>query len=569
MGKVAKTNINYAHQIASERGGKCLSTEYVNSQTKLNWECAEGHVWSANYNNIQQGTWCPDCSGRRRQTIGDAIQIAQEKSGKCLSKQMKNSNSRLEWMCKHGHIWKTSFDKIKNKGTWCPTCAGKTKYTIEVMQQWAEERNGKCISKRYNNVDSKLKWKCSEGHIWGATPNTIQQGHWCQKCSGNESLTIKEMKKIASERGGKCLSTEYVNNHTKLEWQCVEGHKWKAVPSSIKRGQWCPECNNFLGEQICRTTFEQLFKSKFDKNKPSWLLNSRGNRMELDGFSSKLKIAFEYNGIQHYQISHYTDTKEKLKLRINDDEDKKKQCTKEGIKLFVFDFNDDLLQLPKLIRQKSKQFGLGCRDIDFNVSIDLSKVYHGTFYIQYYKELAKSRSGRCLSKVYLGWDKKLKWKCSEGHIWEAIPNSVNGGSWCSKCSGNEVLTIEEMHKIASIRGGKCISTKYVNNQTKLKWQCANGHVWEAIPSTIKNRGSWCKKCSDKKTAEKRKLSIEQMHQVAHERGGQCLSTEYVNARTKLKWQCADGHVWDAKPYHVKNGSWCKICSSKRGATKRR
>jgi len=46
-----------------------------------------------------------------------------------------------------------------------------------------------------------------------------------------EKLTIKEMQEIAESRGGKCLSKEYVNNYTKLKWQCDEGHTWKATPN--------------------------------------------------------------------------------------------------------------------------------------------------------------------------------------------------------------------------------------------------------------------------------------------------------------------------------------------------
>jgi len=45
-----------------KRGGKCLSDTYVNNQTKLLLECAEGHQWEAAPNSIKNGSWCPHCA---------------------------------------------------------------------------------------------------------------------------------------------------------------------------------------------------------------------------------------------------------------------------------------------------------------------------------------------------------------------------------------------------------------------------------------------------------------------------------------------------------------------------
>jgi hypothetical protein len=50
------------------------------------------------------------------------------------------------------------------------------------------------------------------------------------------------MQEIATKKGGKCISDEYVNSSTKLRWECGRGHIWDAAPSDIKRGKWCPEC---------------------------------------------------------------------------------------------------------------------------------------------------------------------------------------------------------------------------------------------------------------------------------------------------------------------------------------
>nr|KGD05725.1 hypothetical protein DO63_1671 [Burkholderia pseudomallei] len=40
-----------------------------------------------------------------------------------------------------------------------------------------------------------------------------------------------------------------------------------------------------------------------------------------------------------------------------------------------------------------------------------------------------------------------------------------------------------------------------------------------------------------------------------------MSDEYVNARSRLTWQCHRGHVWQANFDNVKNkGKWCPNCA---------
>jgi type VI secretion system secreted protein VgrG len=57
-----------------------------------------------------------------------------------------------------------------------------------------------------------------------------------------------------------------------------------------------------------------------------------------------------------------------------------------------------------------------------------------------------------------------------------------------------------------------------------------------------------------------RLSIDQMHEVARQRGGRCLSEHYVNSVTKLHWECHRGHQWHARPGAVTKGHWCAACA---------
>ena len=323
-GGSARLNIEEMKNLAKQRGGRCLSKTYINNNTKLQWKCNQGHVWEATPNSIKSGTWCPECSVKRRAeaqkgNLTDMNKLAKKKGGKCLSKVYVDAHNKLLWRCSKGHQWKATPNDIQ-QGTWCPFCSGR-RTTIKDMKRIAKERGGICLSDSYVNIKTKLLWQCDKGHQWKATPGTIKSGSWCPYCSGNIRLTIKEMQDLAESRGGICLSKRYISTGTKLLWECSESHQWKATPDKIKRGSWCPECSTGLGERICREFFEQLFHRSFPKSYPKWLVNSVGNRMELDGYCESLKIAFEHQGEQHYSCdTQFIKTKEKLKKRQKDNQ---------------------------------------------------------------------------------------------------------------------------------------------------------------------------------------------------------------------------------------------------------
>lgn len=257
------------------------------------------------------------------------------------------------------------------------------KYTIRDMQQWASYKGGKCLSKEYWNVHTKLTWMCASGHTWDAIPNRIRDGQWCPVCNGKQKGTIEQMQAVAAGRGGKCISKTYINANTRLEWECIKGHTWKSTAGCIKYGQWCPHCY--------------------------------GN--------------------------------------------------------------------AKLTIEKMQQ-------------------------------IAKERGGKCISKKYINKDTHLKWQCAEGHTWRSTPGSImKAKSWCPVCAKTKmtkgVHSTEEMDRVAKERKGKLLSKKYVNVDTPLKWQCARGHVWKASPYNVVRKGSWCGKCRgmDRRTKYKYMVKI--------------------------------------------------------------
>jgi hypothetical protein len=358
--------------LASERGGRCISTFYVNSVTPLWWQCGAGHKWKAVPASIRKGSWCPACAGVKRGTIQEMREIAESRGGSCISEGYVNTATKLCWRCREGHEWNAAPLHIKG-GHWCPLCARVARLTLQEMNSIAARKSGQCLSAEYLGSAKPLRWRCAVGHGWNARPASVKSGSWCPYCARNRELEFEQLRQIARERGGRCLSTEYKNSHTPLLWECRQRHRWSARPANIKggtrkKGSWCLECYNT----------RRVFRPKQN--------------------------------------------------------------------------------------------------------------------IQAMRELARSRGGQCASSEYFGSKSKLIWQCAYGHEWEARPVSVLHGTWCPMCAHNQRLQLDELQKIASSRGGDCLSRTYVNERTALAWYCAAGHRWSATPGKVK-RGSWCPKCA--------------------------------------------------------------------------
>jgi hypothetical protein len=201
-------------------------------------------------------------------------------------------------------------------------CKGGRMVSIEDMHNLAIKNGinrtgvaGKCLSKRYINDKTKLEWYCGKcGYIWKTTPHSIKKGRWCAQCAGNIKYTLEDMQKFAEKRGieetgkpGKCLSQRYDHNKANLIWQCGKcGTIWNALPKSVIHHSWCPNCSSGKMERKVRKIFKEIFNAKFPTSRPKWLINPLTNsQMHLDGYNWKLKLAFEYNGSQHYRFTKY------------------------------------------------------------------------------------------------------------------------------------------------------------------------------------------------------------------------------------------------------------------------
>jgi hypothetical protein len=375
---------------------------------------------------------------------------------------------------------------------------------LEAIEQHASERGGKCLSTEYWDDISNLTWMCDKGHVWELAWRFIKQGAWCPQCTKHrysKEEKYEKLKAIAHEKGGECLSEAFVNSQTNLQFKCAKGHIWKTKAQIILKGSWCELC---FKNQITERILEDLSR-----------------------------IVTEKGGVM---ISEYTLSREKIEF----------QCSK-GHRWFQY--QDAIINKGQWCPECGKE--------------EWRKKH-----LEALIEAAKERGGECLSNEYISDSIKLKFKCDKGHEFLLNGTAMHRGQWCKQCSFKAIAdkrkhSIDIYRAIAQARGGKLLSEEYINKETKLLWECKEGHRWEATPGLVKNAGTWCGICGKKESAAKLRDNIETYRKIAMERGGKLLSEVYINSQTPLLWECKEGHQWKAHPDSVKNlKTWCPVCCYK-------
>ena len=288
---------------------------------------------------------------RQRYTM-DVIQtLAKARNSVCLSTEYV-PRQHLEWQCTICfYTWKCELDGLKRNKLWCNRCSNRMfianrsnrriRYTIEEIYVLAKSKNGKCLSTEYKHNREPLRWKCNICcYIWDTALKNIHKsnnGTWCPNCARRPIVTILIAKKLAIQRDGKCLSTEYVNNKTNLKWQCNKcEHIWEYRFDRVNSGTWCPNCNMSRGERI----ISEYLKKHHIVFMSQWQIPTN-TRMKMDFYIPSIKTAIEFDGIQHFEVTPvFTPTLEKLHKNQARDIFKTKYCLTTSTRLIRIAYND-------------------------------------------------------------------------------------------------------------------------------------------------------------------------------------------------------------------------------------
>jgi hypothetical protein len=325
----------------------------------------------------------------------------------------------------------------------------------------------------------------------------------CRHCNLPPEITIKDVNDLVKSRGGKLLSKEIKNSRSKVTIECNAKHVFRIDWDHLKQGDWCGRCSGSHSEELCRVHFEDIFGENFFKTKPKWLLNYNGNRMEIDGYSEKLRIGFEYNGVQHYKKSYYTKSQKELEERINSDKLKQMLCKKNGVKLFVITYETDVINFEKEILRQAKKLKVH-HLIKKNYSIDMNRSYTNKSQYQRLEEYCKSKNGKLLSKYWTKSRDKYTFYCNIHNIsWQSTADSIfSKNTWCTECGKESIgkrfkIDFERrLESLAEIHKAKIVKADYYGQRKTYQFICNKGHRVEIYwhIRDLKKRKLFCLKC---------------------------------------------------------------------------
>ena len=332
-----KYDYNYVKKYIEDYNYILLSKEYINSKTKLDVQCPFGHKYSVVFSNFKFGYRCPHCCGNVKYNYESVKKYIEDNGYKLISTEYKNTDSKLDLICPNGHKYSVTFYNFKKRGRRCPECNGSPKYDYNKVKNIIEEERYILLSDTYASSKQHLEIMCNEGHKYKATFNNFQRGTRCPHCFGKFRHSYDYVKNIIEETGYRLLSNNYVNVESKLMFKCPKGHEFNMNYNNFQQGQRCPKCiRKSKGELkiediLNENNIEYISQYKYDdcRNKKP---------LPFDFYLPLYDLLIEYDGEQHFDIKHSFGDEESFWETVVNDSIKNQYCEDNNIKLVRIPF---------------------------------------------------------------------------------------------------------------------------------------------------------------------------------------------------------------------------------------
>lgn len=443
-------------EIASQAHGWDPRVISPMSNKKLEWKCQYGHIWSAVVGNRTFKKYgCPICSNQQLLSGFNDLEtrfpeIASQAHGWDPSKVAPFSNVSMEWKCKGGHIWKAKVTNRTSRGDGCSVCSSHQTLSgfndlLTTDPELAKEAFGWDPTIVAPKSNKKMDWKCASGHTWKSTVSARTSGSGCPFCGnravlpGFNDLATKN-ENLSSEAIGWDPRAYSRSSNKKLSWKCSLGHIWTASIANRSKGSGCPICG---GKQVLQG-FNDLATKNPDLSReafgwdPSMVTTGSSKR-----FSWKCPLGHIYVATVAARTSGngcpYC-SRQKVLAGFND------LATTNPELVDSVDGWDPSTVIAGTLRKLNWKCPLGHTWTGTGAGMVRAKgcpICLGQRLLKGFNDLATAFPEIANeafewdpTTVMPGTDKKLKWKCIEGHIWSAPVYHRTGRdkTGCPTCS---------------------------------------------------------------------------------------------------------------------------------------
>lgn len=587
------------------------------------WKGKCGHEWQTRISNrALRGSGCPYCTTRATlKGFNDLVTLRSdlvaewnyEKNGDLNPEDFRPfARKKVWWRCKNGHEWQASLNS-RAKGCGCRICSNKVvlqgfndlaSKRPDLAAEWSDRNLPVTPESIIWRKTGAFWWNCSkcgnEYKVW--LIDRIVRGSGCPYCAGYKikagyndlKTTDPEIAKDWDyDSNAPLLPESYFRRSLwNVNWKCSNGHSYAMkIYDRTVCGKGCIIC-------------ETRFKASFSEMLILLWAKRDGVRYEFgtdkgELFLPESSLAFEAEGVSI----------EKKKAQRK----RKSVLKKQGITLTVLPRSENLEQDAIKVKNLLRRHGVSIK-ADIKADIEaLKKDFFGKDYrkgpytgggefkdvlgpnirsqsimrfvplSEGFPELAEEWSEKNFPFKFEDEDArstdKVWWKCKKcGSEWKGIVRNRTSTrrSGCHVCAGKRIdigindlrTTHPEICEEWSPRNVGILPEQFTHgSNTKVWWQCKNGHEWQALICT-RARGNGCPVCARLPLVKGENdllTTNPEVIEIWSDKNGD-LKPEDIRASfsKQVWWKCKQcGNEFLAQPRSVidRNRTGCKRCQS--------
>lgn len=402
--------------------------------------CKKGHELYIR-GNLSTGVRCEECLHERRLR---KLTAAVRPDGRVVvGSALHDRQRRYRMRCAEGHEEELTFHAAVSL-TNCRVCTKlKRGGTAQVRARFAEAEQAirqagfRFLGRRKVNDEVFFHIQCPESHLYRLPSLAVFAGQLgCTACADEQAQTHLIRARHLSN-GIKLLNIQWTYTGNRQRLECSNGHVWNYRPG--RDANEIPHCAECAGAQD-----GERLKANAAAANIIWLDKEWKGPFGSHGFRCAAGHTWQLSGASAARA----------------------------------------LDCPRCKQQNWEKRALLQEGLDrFRFALDY-------------------RRGSCLGPAYSGAEVQYLLRCSWGHEWHSTASAIIRGGWCVACTGPTPVAPKDLAKlqlIAGLRGGKCLETRFTDNQHRYRFSCAAQHEWYSRATAI-HQGTWCRLCAEAKRA---------------------------------------------------------------------